>query len=625
MDKEAIDQLISSEPRLKRQRSKLEAMRPGAYVVHRTWGLGQIQQYDAKENKLIIDFEEGKKGHPMDPVFCADKLDVLPSRDILVRSREEPARINQLIADEPADLIVEILAQAPDQSLSTAELETILGRLLGPTRFKKWWTATRKVLIKDPRVAVPGKKSEPFVLREEPVRAEEEVLEDFFETKAPKKKINLAARLLELSVSHDDIAGSLPDILKELAVSLAETKQLNPGERLHGIWVRNDLARYIHTEVEALEPTSASVLEASDNLSLLAEQIPATHYKRYLDLITRVIPQEWERVIFELLKNSAGKFTSECINFLLERGLQDDLAATLKRWLVEQNLKAPVLSWILKNRDSRKYARMLEGLMGPRLLSAIFFAIDYEELQNTGTRRIPLAELVIEDSTLIADLLEKATPETAHDLAQTLMLNQGFEDLSKKSLLARFIKLFPSVQALVSGESAEAAAAADEGLIVSRSSFEQQKREYEDLVQNQIPRNKIDIAEARAHGDLRENSEYKMARQEQDILLARKSELEIAINRCKVTDFSDAPRDRVGIGNVVRLRHLVTGEMVTYTILGAWDGNPAEHILSYQTPLAKALISRVPGDHIKVRVGDHEDEYEVQDIARWYDQHRAEA
>ncbi|MDP0498645.1 MAG: transcription elongation factor GreA [Verrucomicrobiota bacterium JB022] len=622
MDKEAIDQLIKNSPRLKRYRSKLEAMRPGAYVVHRSWGLGQIQEYDVQDNKLIIDFEEGKKGHPMDPEFCADKLDVLPTQDILVRSREEPARINQLIKSEPADLIVEILTQTETHSATNLELETILSRLLGPTKYKKWWTATKKVLIRDPRVAVPSKKTDPYILRDEPVRAEEEVLEEFFETKAPKKKITLASRLIELSVNHEDIADSLPDILKELTASLAETKQLNPGERLYGIWIRNDLARFIHEDVEQLEPTSATVLEESINLSELAEQIPATHYKRYLDLITRVLPDEWERVVFELLKNSSGKFTSECINFLLERDLEDELAATMRRWLVEQNLKAPVLAWVLKNRNSRKYANMLDGLMGPRLLSAIFFAIDYEALQNTGTRRIPLADLVIEDSDLIADLLNTATPETAHDLAQTLILNQGFEDLSKKSLLARFIKLFPSVQALVSGESAEVAeesTSAAEGLIVSKWSFETQKREYEDLVQNQIPRNKVDIAEARAHGDLRENAEYKMARQEQDILLTRKTELELAINRCKVTDFSDAPKDRVGIGSVVGLRNLQSGEAVTYTILGAWDGNPEKHVLSYQTPLAKALIAKTTGEHIKVKVGDNEDEYEVQSIERWCD------
>ena len=107
-----------------------------------------------------------------------------------------------------------------------------------------------------------------------------------------------------------------------------------------------------------------------------------------------------------------------------------DITKVFQRWLVEQNLKGPVLSWILKNRNTRKYSAILSPLITSRLLSAIFWAIDYEALQTAGTRRIPLAEQLLDDPGLIGDLLATATPETAHDLAQTLILNQGFEDLT---------------------------------------------------------------------------------------------------------------------------------------------------------------------------------------------------
>jgi transcription elongation factor GreA len=619
MNKEAIDLLIQKSPRLKRARAKLEAMQPGAYCVHRAWGLGQIKEYDERENRLIIDFQEGREGHAMDPVFCVEKLEILPDNDILVRAQKEEDVVNDMVKNRPTDLIADILERSPTKTATALEIETILSRLMGSAKFKKWWTQTKKALVKDPRIAVPAKKTEPFVLRDEPVRAEEEVLDEFFETKAPKKKINLASKLIDLSVKHEDIKEELPTILTELASSLAETKQLNPGERLYGIWVRNDLARFIHSDVESLEPTSASIINASTDLCLLADQIPASHYGRLLDLIERTLPDQWERVTFDILKNSSGKLTAECINFLLDHDKEKAISKTFDRWLVEQNLKAPVLTWILKNRSSRKYASMLEGLMTPRLLSAIFFAIDYEALQNTSTRRIPLAELVNEDRELVSDLLEDATYETAHDLAQTLMLNQGFEDLSKKSLLARFIRLFPSIQSIVGGEASAAEDKGSEELVVSKESFEQRKKEYEILVSQKIPKNKEDIAEARAHGDLRENSEYKMARQEQDILLSQKNELEIAINKARVTDFSDASTEVVSIGSVVDLEQASNQQVASYSILGAWDGNPDKNILSYQTPLARALLGKSKGDAVVVEIDKHEETWTVKDIARWVD------
>jgi transcription elongation factor GreA len=616
MNQEAIDLLIQKTPRLKRYRARLEAMKPGTYCVHRAWGMGKIQSYDSQENRLIIDFEEGRQGHPMDPAFCVEKLDILPEGDILVRSRTEPEAIQEMIKKRPADVIVEILAATPEQTAGNSEIEVALSRLIGPTKYKKWWTATKKALANDPRIQVPSKRTDPYVLRDEPVKPEDEILEEFFETKAPKKKIALAAKLEEMSVAHKDIEESLPNILKELAVSLAETKQLNPGERLHGIWVRNDLARFIHSDVESLEPTSASLIMASASLPELGDQIPTTHQKRFLDLIKRTYPEEWDRHVFELLKHSSGKFTAECVNFLLEFDFEGEISKTFQRWLVEQNLKGPVLGWILKNRNARKYSKMLNPLITPRLLSAIFWAIDYEALQTAGTRRIPLADQLLEDPDLIGDLLSTATPETAHDLAQTLLLNQGFEDLSKKSLLARFIRIFPSIQQLVAGE--ESSDDTIDGLIVSKESFEARKDEYERLVQVEIPQNKVDIAEARAHGDLKENSEYKMARQEQDILLSRKSELERDINRAKVTDFSEAPLDVVGIGSCVVLENS-SGSTQNYAILGAWDSNPEEHILSYQTPLARALTGRRMGEEVAVEIDGHSENWTIKGISRWVD------
>jgi transcription elongation factor GreA len=619
MNKEAIDLLIQKSPRLKRARAKLEAMQPGAYCVHRAWGLGQIKDYDERENRLIIDFQEGREGHPMDPVFCVDKLDILPENDILVRAQKDADAVNDMVKNRPTDLIADILERSPTKTATALEIETVLSRLMGSAKFKKWWTQTKKALVKDPRIAVPAKKTEPFVLRDEPVRAEEEVLDEFFETKAPKKKINLASKLIDLSVKHEDIKEELPTILAELANSLAETKQLNPGERLYGIWVRNDLARFIHSDVESLEPTSASIINASIDLCQLSDQIPASHYSRLLDLIERTLPDQWERVTFDLLKNSSGKLTAECINFLIEHDKAKEISKTFDRWLVEQNLKAPVLTWILKNRSSRKYAPMLESLMTPRLLSAIFFAIDYEALQNTSTRRIPLADLVSEDKELISDLLEEANYETAHDLAQTLMLNQGFEDLSKKSLLARFIRLYPRIQSIVGGEAPSKDEQGSEELVVSQESFNLRKKEYEILITDKIPKNKEDIAEARAHGDLRENSEYKMARQEQDILLAQKSDLEVAINNARVTDFSDASTEVVSIGSVVDLEQLSNQQVASYSILGAWDGNPDENILSYQTPLAQALLGKSKGETVAVEIDSHEETWTIKDIARWVD------
>ncbi|HAY99586.1 MAG TPA: transcription elongation factor GreAB, partial [Opitutae bacterium] len=253
----------------------------------------------------------------------------------------------------------------------------------------------------------------------------------------------------------------------------------------------------------------------------------------------------------------------------------------------------------------------------PRLLAAMFYAIDYEALQNASTRRIPLADLLSDDTTLIPDLLSTANVETANDLAQTLLLNQGFEDLTKKSLLARFIKQFPSVQSLLAGQAAETSE--EEALIVSQESFNAAKSEYEELISKKIPENKLAIQVARDHGDLKENSEYKMARQDQDLLLSRKNELEVDLSRARVTDFTDATVENVSIGSIVELKEGSSGNTQRYSILGAWDSDPDNDVLSYKTPLAQALLGKEPGATVTTKIGGNEEQWTVLSIARWVD------
>jgi len=614
MDKESIDLLIEQKPQLKSKRDKLEAMEPGAYCVHRSWGFGQIKDYDAASNKLIIDFEEDKEGHPMDPAFCVDKLEILAEKSILVRKRTEPDVIEEMIKKRPADLVCEVLTQFEENTATPTELEAILSRLIGPTKFKKWWTAAKKVLVKDPRIATPTRKTDPYYFRDEPLKPEQEILEDFYMIKQPKKKILLAEKLYQISDDVKEIESDLHNIFESLtdAIKVA-SRQLNQAERLHGVWVRNDLARHLHEDPESIEPTSKSLILETENLNDLAANIPNGYHKRFLDLLSRVHPEEWKTVILDILRNSQGKMTNESINFLCERECGDMVAESLRKWLNEQNIKGPVLHWILKNRNSKKYAKLTEGLINARLLSAVLYAIDYEALQATGNRRIQLADLLSDDQELISDMLEEANDEIARDLAQSLLLNQGFEDLTKKSLLARFIRHFPKIQNLVSGDSE----AETEELIVSQKSLDARKAEYEELITKKIPENKEAIATAREHGDLKENSEYKMARQDQETLMARKAQLEGDFNRARVTDFTEADADRVSIGSLVELIQGNSTEIQTYAILGAWDSQPERNILSYKTPLGQSLLGKQADEIVQTEIDNNVETWTIKGIERW--------
>jgi len=623
MNVEIIDRLIVQDPALESSRNALEAMKVGACCIHRSWGFGKISGFEAEKGMILVDFEGDElKSHPMDPVFCLEKLEVLDDDHILSKHRANPEEIEKMAKKEPVDLIIDILTKCEDGCSSTRDIERILGYLFGSVKAKKWWTATKKLLVKDPRVAVPNKKTEPYVLRDEPVKPEQEVLQDFFDEKRSKVKISLAEKLFDLATEKEDLQADLPRVLEELTAAISEARNLSQADRLYGIWVRNNLARDVEEDVEKLEPTSASILkECEDDLPGLADLLPTKFHSRFLDLVARVYPEDWKKIIVSLLQDTSLKFSGECAHFLIDREESALLKKSLKNWLNEQSLKSPVLLWILKFREMAKFKDLLSGLIGPRMLTAVFSAIDYESLQSATTRRIPLAEILSDDRDLLPQILDKGTEENARDLAQALMLNPGFEDLSKRSLLARFIKRYPEIQSMLDGgdSSASSSVISDDSLVVSQSSYDKKIADLDDLTKEKIPANSLAIEAAREHGDLRENAEYHMAKDEQKFLLARQAELQSEIVRAKPTDFTDAPEDSIGIGSVVNLTDQANGESQDYVILGAWDSDPDNNVLSYLTPLGQKLLGEKIGNVVETEVAGNVQTWKVESLSRWVD------
>src|SRR4029450_10064378 len=119
-----------------------------------------------------------------------------------------------------------------------------------------------------------------------------------------------------------------------------------------------------------------------------------------------------------------------------------------------------------------------------------------------------------------------------------------------------------------------------ESLIVSWSSLHKRREEYEEIVNKKIPENSKEIAIARSYGDLSENFEFKAAKQMQAVLMRRKAEPEQMLHRARGPPLQKPDTSRVSIGTIVVLRDEQSGTEETYTILGAWDGDPERHVIS---------------------------------------------
>jgi transcription elongation GreA/GreB family factor len=170
--------------------------------------------------------------------------------------------------------------------------------------------------------------------------------------------------------------------------------------------------------------------------------------------------------------------------------------------------------------------------------------------------------------------------------------------MDKRSLLARIVKSYPAIQILISGEQTKT----ETHLLVSWESLERRKNEYRELVEKKIPANSKEIAVARSYGDLRENHEYKAAKEMQKLLMKQKAELETQLVRARGSDFANPRTDVAGVGTLVRLTDMEANQPEQFSILGAWDSDPDKGFVSYLSPMAQALLGHKVGDQVEFEV-----------------------
>ena len=109
------------------------------------------------------------------------------------------------------------------------------------------------------------------------------------------------------------------------------------------------------------------------------------------------------------------------------------------------------------------------------------------------------------------------------------------------------------------------------------------------------------IAEARAHGDLKENAEYHAAKEQQGFVEAKIQEIEHALANAQVIDVKDIPEtDRVVFGATVDLYDLTNDKSITYKIVGNLESDPEAGLISIQTPIAKGLMGKNVGDEVSI-------------------------
>ena len=575
----------------KKTADKLARLAPESFCTHKSWGFGRVAEWNLSGDQIVIDFKT-KKGHPMQLAYAAETLVPIPATHILAQKESDPKQVKALAEAEPVTLARQIISDlggkaTADQftSLLTPEVFTVGG-------FKKWWDRAKREMKADGHFRLPTKKTDPYVLLEAPVNSGAGLLDTFRAARHSKDQL---IALDQISKSIDDLAahaGELQQLVSQIEDAASRLRRLQPATAIEMLLTRDELLKkFSDLQAGSEAPTVASILTAeSSRLGEVFTTIPGAKQKRVLESFDSAFGEAWSDKALRLLRDAAGRLIVDIHKLFEKHDSKAQFQSALERWISERSVSSEILIWLCKERGGD-----FPALFNAELLSTVFSALEADMLAEKRSSR--LRDLLVDDRELLGELLAGASRDVVRDSMRKLMLTPVFDDLSKRSLMARIVKLYPETQNMITGDNPDDRA---ENLTVSWASLEKRKAEFDNLTTKEIPQNLRDINIAKEQGDLRENAGFKAAKEHQRVLQRRRAEMEKELAMARGTDFENPNTSQVSIGTVVDVDY-EDGTQDTFTILGAWDSAPDLGIVSYKAGIGQSLLGLAAGATVSLQ------------------------
>jgi len=537
----------------------------GTVVAMSGQGVGRVVEVNLPLESLKIDFEK-KSGVNVGFRAAAKLLKPLPEGHLLRRQLEDPDGLAKLRDEDPAELLRAAL-ETSEKPLTAAEIRELLAGTVDGSQWTSWWAAARK----HPQVTTStgGRQSYRW---ESSAAGALAAIRASFDRAEPRARLEIFRKN---ATRDDSLAREMAGDLASAAAELAETQ---PGLAFE-IWF---LLERTGRLPEALDPVVEELVgPRGDAAALLGGIEDRLLRERALGMI-RERRDDWIEVYRDhFLRETDPRVLTLLLDAIAESA--PEIAERLLDDLLAQPRRLPAAFVWLCERAAEEES--LRGRAPLRLLQQLLAAMIASEFSSYRARLRPL----VESGGTLPRLFAHLEPEQARSALESIRRSAALETYQKEPLSNALVLRFPELREESTGGPIYATAEA----------IESKRAELRRLQEVEIPSNRKAIEEARAMGDLRENFEYKSARERHEYLNARVASLHRDLGRARPIDFGKLDVSEVRIGSRVRLVHDSGGDR-EFSLLGPWDSQPEKGILSYESDLARGLLGRKVGESVRV-------------------------
>ncbi|MBI3236715.1 MAG: GreA/GreB family elongation factor [Chlamydiales bacterium] len=580
----------------------------GNFVFHTGgWGVGEIWDISLVREQVTIEFDyvPGKKEISFTTAFKT--LVPIPRNHFLALRFGSPDLLETKARENPVEVIRMLLNDLGPKT--AAEIKDEFCDLVIPAEeWTKWWQAARSKIKKDSMIETPKHLKDPFQIRHSEITHEErlqKILEEEVDTDAFIQLLYTFLRDFPETLKKQDSKNLLISKLQE---------NLSSAELSHSREVQ--LRLFLQ---DLNDPSSASKIdEIIQKTSSIEELINGIHIlsfkKQALAAVHRLLPN-WKELFLELLlKVDQAPLRDYLLSELVEAKADAELRTKLEELCAHPGKYPDTFLWYFQKVMGKKEtpfsndagkARFFEGLL--ILLSAIENDPSYRDHVKKIHTLISNARYAT-----VRYIVQNATLESVKELLLLATKCHSLTDHDHKILHSLAEVAHPSLAKI--RKKKEGPSADDQTIWTTAEGLQKLKTRIQHIATVETVENAKEIEVARSHGDLRENAEFKAAFEKRDRLQSELKTLSEQMQKARVLSKEDISSSKVGIGSIVECQ-TGSGKKVCYTLLGPWDANPEQHILSFQSKLAQVMSNKEVGDSFSLQ----NEEYTIVSIKSFLD------
>ncbi len=588
----------------------------GNYVFHNSWGLGIIEEIDGEG--IIVNFRE-KPGHSMSIQMALNSLKPITKDHIYVMKYEDTDTLNGMFKNNFMQFFELLIKSYGGEILVDDIKNELIPDFVEDKNWVKWWSKARTLIKKDPLFGVSDKKKNLVFMRDKPVTFADELLGKFTSTDSFSEKLTIAIEFINNidKKEGEGVASYLIDYFMEQVKGDSNTRQIL------SYFILSDLSSYADAskiKLDAPKEKIISFIKSSQELPLLSIKISSYDYKK--DFVNLIVEnrEDWAAVLFELLFETPVRIHKYIVNILMRNHEYYTMNHFIDRVIPDAKQYPDIFIWVAKNIFTETWNYDWLDYPEENLVLAYFRLMnELKKIEVDGNRlKNIMMEIIFDDEcTILKKIVNK------YDRQLVGKIFDIFENLpyAGESQLEKFEEIvksrFDNIQS--AHDLVEEEWKIDvEKLIVSKEGYSRKKAEFEHMVNvEMVSLSKELSAVSEASGDIRENVDYNTLMEKQSILKLAISRLDDDMKKADVLDPSKINTESVDIGTRVTLADADGKENGRYTILGPWDADFEKGILSYRSPIAKALLGKKAGEEVSFKIDDEAKSFKIMSIEKY--------